>query len=42
MVYLIKYTTPAIFPGICHGQSDINVALIFTKVAGCIVAKVSF
>lgn len=35
-VYLIRHTTPAVAPGICYGQSDLDVTHTFAEEAQCI------
>lgn len=36
-LYLIRHTTPAVAPGICYGQADLDVTETFLEEASCIL-----
>jgi len=40
-LYLVRHTTPDILPGICYGQTDIEVAGTYAQEVEAVVAKLS-
>jgi alpha-ribazole phosphatase len=40
-LYLIRHTTPAVPPGICYGQADVDVAATFLDEMGVVRAKIA-
>lgn len=40
-LYLIRHTTPAVAPGVCYGQSDVDVAEVFLDEVQAIRAKIA-
>jgi len=40
-LYLVRHTAPDILPGICYGQTDIQVAATYTHEVGAVLAKLS-